>query len=377
MPNTKPTQALAACSAALDTSGTAAVQIFPAGQFSIPRRPLQGDGGYRLDAAAAAALIAKIAALKTDILIDYEHQTLLGDKNGKPNPAAGWLSRDPSAWEWRDGEGLFHLRPQWTAAAAAAIRNDEYRYLSAVFPFDPTTLCPTNIYHVALTNTPAIDGMAPVMAALSARFDADMTPPHLTPENPVDEKLNQKLAGLLGLPLAATSVQIEAALDALPVVSGGLSAHLAALSAAKPDPAQFVPLAQFESLKTDFAALKTAHDERLVADLVDPALSDGRLLPAQEQWARDLGKSNLAALKGYLDTAKPLAALSATQTGNKPPVGGEDVTGEAPLEDVCKAEWKKSAALRAEFADDVDSYIAYTKAAKNGQVRLYSKREDS
>ena len=52
-----------------------------------------------------------------------------------------------------------------------------------------------------------------------------------------------------------------------------------------------------------------------------PALASGRLLPAQEAWARDLGKTNLAALTAYIASAQPIAALTATQTQGTPPAG--------------------------------------------------------
>lgn len=44
-----------------------------------------------------------------------------------------------------------------------------------------------------------------------------------------------------------------------------------------------------------------------------------------------------------------------------------------PLEDRCKAEWQASPSLRAEFADSLDSFIAYSRAASNGQVRVFTK----
>ena len=61
---------------------------------------------------------------------------------------------------------------------------------------------------------------------------------------------------------------------------------------------------------------------RFTADLeaqIKPALADGRLLPALEGWARDLGKKDMAALTAYLGAAKPIAALTGTQTGGIPP----------------------------------------------------------
>ena len=97
-----------------------------------------------------------------------------------------------------------------------------------------------------------------------------------------------------------------------------------AIAAAKaavesPDPAKFAPVDTVKELQAQVAALTAEAAQRMVDDLIGPALADGRILPAQEQWARELGKSNVAALKAYLDTAQPIAALGSTQTGGKAP----------------------------------------------------------
>lgn len=42
--------------------------------------------------------------------------------------------------------------------------------------------------------------------------------------------------------------------------------------------------------------------------LIEAALKDGRLLPVQKQWAQELGKADIAALKGYLVGARPIDA---------------------------------------------------------------------
>lgn len=78
------------------------------------------------------------------------------------------------------------------------------------------------------------------------------------------------------------------------------------------------------SLKDDaIAALKAEKIKREVDDVVEVALSEGKLLPAQEDWARKLGKENLASLKQYLAAAQPIAALTSTQTGGKAPEGND------------------------------------------------------
>jgi phage I-like protein len=151
--------------------------------------------------------------------------------------------------------------------------------------------------------------------------------------------LLEKLLAAIGLPATTTEdaavaactaikAQAEAARAALQL-DGNASAEtvtaactsLRAAASATPDPAKFVPVAVVEELKTSVAALTAQHAERQVEDLVAPALADGRLLPAQEAWARDLGKTNVAALSAYLKTAQPIAALTNTQTGGKSPAG--------------------------------------------------------
>lgn len=197
---------IAACVIPLQ-SNAEAIQLFPAGQFDAPLGAMKGQGPWKLDNDSAQKLIALVAARKNDILIDYEHQSLQAASNGKPSPAAGWVS--PLALEWREN-GLFAKNPKWNTAALSMIEADEYRYLSPVFTYDPQTGTPLNILSVALTNTPAIDGMMAVsLAALSQSF----LPPL---ENPMElDDLMERLRYLLNLPLTTTPQEMVAQLDKL------------------------------------------------------------------------------------------------------------------------------------------------------------------
>lgn len=93
-----------------------------------------------------------------------------------------------------------------------------------------------------------------------------------------------------------------------------------------------------QAVQTELATLRADVNGREVDGLVTAALTDGRLLPPQEAWARGLGGKDIAALKSYLDIAQPVAALSGTQTGGKKP--GDSGDGEQLTESqlaVCKA----------------------------------------
>jgi phage I-like protein len=134
------------------------------------------------------------------------------------------------------------------------------------------------------------------------------------------------LIALLGLAEDASDEQIKSAMTALKAKADAAKAkddEIAALKAAKPDPAKFVPVETFESLKTEVAALKAQQTSGEVTALVDKGIAEGKLLPAQKDWAKELGNKDVAALKGYLEKTPAIAALKGgTQTEGKAPEGG-------------------------------------------------------
>jgi len=300
-------------------------QLLPDGEF----RSSDGSGRpvecafWRIDAEIAAALVAQVAATTNRFVIDYEHATLKkAMAKGEEAPAAGWFHQI----EYRPGKGIYAVDVEWTKRAREMISAKEYRYISCVFLYDKTGRV-TRILHAALTNFPAVDGMDEVfVAALAASIFSDQP----TQENTV---LLQKLIAALGLAADATEDQALAACSALKTQAGDAETQIAALSAqvGAPDPAKFVPIAIMQDLQGQVAALMAQVNESQVADLVDVALSDGRLLPSQEPWARDLGKTNLAALTAYLDTAPKIAALSGIQTGGKAPEASQAKPDDALL----------------------------------------------
>lgn len=335
-----------------DANGLVEIQVTPAGTFQ-PRdgRKLPVDA-WRIDAAIAAQVIARFKANKTPPVVDYEHQTLQAEENGQPAPAAGFI-RD---LQWREGTGLVAL-VELTPRAKEYVAGGEYRYFSPVFTFDKTSGAVQALLMGALTNNPALDGMAPIALRAAARF-------HLNTE---DTAMNKHLLAIcVALAIAVDGkdeVQLEAAgLDAIkklkdqpdPFVKlradlglgdtvgaeeiGTAIAALKSKANANPDPAKYVGVEVVEQLRTDIAKLSATNAAREVDELVAPALDDGRLLPAQEKWARDLGKSDIAALRSYLDSAQPIAALRGSQTGGKTPAGGKDENGLTADElEVCAA----------------------------------------
>ncbi len=320
-------QARLASLAAQLVPGSKAVRLLPAGEF----RAADGSGRptdaphWRVDGEIAAALIAQHAARQSRRVVDYEHQTLRAASNGKPAPAAGWID----GLEWREGDGLY-ATVEWTESAAAMIAAGEYRYLSPVFPYDATGRV-LDIRHAALTNDPGLDGLTD-LAALSALM--------ANPETPMLEDLMERLRYLLNVPLTTTPEEMGEHLDklkAMVTASGAASltawmeakdANIAALTAAAPDPAKYAPVETMAALQAQVAALTADKSGREVDALVQAGLADGRILPAMEGWARELGQTNQAALTAYLEKAPKVAALQGTQTGGDEPAGaGAGVTG--------------------------------------------------
>ncbi|WP_176443238.1 phage protease [Pseudomonas segetis] len=286
-------------------------RLIPAGRFEAPRGALAGSGPWFLGAAAAQSIIQRAAARSTDIVIDYEHQTLLTEQNGEPAPASGWIDR--TSLQWRD-DGLYG-RIDWKARAQAAIDADEYRYLSPVFPYDPKTGDVLDLLHVGLTNNPAIDTAIPALAA--ARLGSGTYDP-TREEDTVDR---EKLIKLLGLSADATDEQIAEAINKLKTTADGAeqaiaaaqdAATVAATKAAKPDMGQFVPLAVFQEQGTQLAALRAGSDVAQLDALIEEGLKDGRIPgKATADWLREQG---VAACKAHLKDAPPVAALRGSQT---------------------------------------------------------------
>lgn len=326
MPNAA-AQNIAVCLFPLSKADGAAstIQIFPAGEFNVPRGAMRGSGPWRLNEGAAKAIIAKVSRLKTPLVIDYEHQSLLAATNGMPAPAAGWVA--PDALTWTDA-GLFGAAT-WTDRAREMIAASEYAFLSPVFTYDEKTGTPTDLLNIALTNNPAIDGMAPVMLAAASRLPQ----PHEAPPMP----LHQAVATLLGVAEDADEAAIVAACQSTADRIKTAEDKIAAASAAVPDPAKFAPVAALTALQDEVAALRAAQVAREIDDLITPALSDGRLNSQLEPWARDLGKKDIAALRAYVEKAQPIAALTGSQTGGKPPEGSNSPKATEDELAVCRA----------------------------------------
>ena len=92
-----------------------------------------------------------------DIVIDYEHQTL----KSVEAPAAGWIKKLINRGE----QGLW-AAVEWTEKAAKYLANREYRYFSPVFMVRKSDRKVVQVTNAALTNSPQINHLTPIIAKL-------------------------------------------------------------------------------------------------------------------------------------------------------------------------------------------------------------------
>lgn len=309
-------------------------QLLPAGHFSaVDGRPSDVPGGkWFINAEIAQRLINTAQNSANDLVIDYEHQTLNKDQNGQPAPAAGWFKAD---MEWREGSGLW-IKPQWTSRAQEHIEADEYRFLSAVFPYNKRTGEPLYIHSAALTNRAGIDGMQQ-LEALCAHVLSDK--PQETPAmNGTLRKLLAKLGIKLGENDQLSDDQATAALSALTDLetkagkTTELETQIAALSSQDVDLTKWVPVETYNGLAGQMAALSAESDKNTAKNLIDTAQAEGRILASEVNYYTSLGKqSGVAALTAALENRAPIAALTAQQTDGKDKLDETDKTGVAAL----------------------------------------------
>lgn len=330
MPGTPRSTLFAAASVEVAAGGAPVkrVQLLPMGRIQLR----DGRGPFWLrDRAHAERVIeaTRRAAGGTDIMIDYDHQSYFGAKDGVGGtaPAAGWMRpQDLTA----DDSGIW-ASVEWTPAAAAALKDRAWRYISPLFRFDPETGDVLQLVNAGLVNQPAITALAAVASADLARDPA--------PETQMDLS---RIAAALGLPDGATEEDILAAIAALGerAVAAAVppAADLAAAAAALglPEGASLsdvvaaaacpredtVAAATIADLTARVLRFEQQEAERLVA----AAVQAGRITPAQKPFWLDQLKTNRDAAAAYLETAPVVVQPGRDDPAANPPAGTDGLT---------------------------------------------------
>ncbi|WP_292331281.1 phage protease [Mesorhizobium sp.] len=335
-----------------DADGEKWVQLVPAGTFS----GRAGGGPWTTgDKAAMETIVANTRqyAGSTDLVIDYDHQAVFGAVPGVGGTAkaAGWIkelqARDDGIWG----------RVEWTAAASAAIKAGEYRYLSPVFYHDKSTGRVLAIRMAGLTNTPNLDLVAVAASALlpnnnptGDNMDKILSALGLakgTNEDGVVAAINAHLtsstaiAKAAGLTEAAKGEEILAAVNSLVTdrtkfaKAAGLAetakaddivtAVQSAFAGAKPDPTKFVPIEQVTALQNDVKEMQKTLIGDKAEEAVNTAIKDGKLAPALKDWGLDLYKTDPKKFETFTGSA-PVLTKTQLLTPNKTGAAGEALT---------------------------------------------------
>ncbi|MGI6402875.1 MAG: phage protease [Oscillospiraceae bacterium] len=200
-------------------------------------------GDFLVDEESFASIRQDFRQRQLQIPIDYEHQTL----KDMQAPAAGWikeLSLKP--------DGIYGL-VEWTPKAAEFLTNKEYKYCSPVIMARSSDRKAVKLHSVALTNTPAIDAMTPIVNSSK--------PEDMLPNGGVQKPSAsmETLAQLLQLPATATIEDIYQAVSQL--------------------------LGTQTTLKLEVDTLQFQAHKALVENTVELALREGKIAPFQREWA--------------------------------------------------------------------------------------------
>jgi phage I-like protein len=241
------------------------------------------------DDAAARAVMEAYKAHGADLMIDYEHKSIL--TAGAPadgGKAAGWFK--PAV---RNGE-LWATEVQWTGPGAAALSSREYRYFSPAVLHDAKGHV-RKLVNVALTNLPATKQLRALVAS-------DVTP-SLTKGNPNMEPTE-------------TELTLLAALNE----SKSLSAALGVITALKEEAAKVVTLsAENKKLQLELDTLK-------VTKLLNEAKEKGKVSEAEMPKLLEQGIKDYAWLEGYLPTKTASAITKEHKEPEVKEAGSGDLT---------------------------------------------------
>lgn len=279
------------------------IKILPLGHVHSQK------GDFEVDDESVQLIRKEFKSRKLDLVIDYEHQTL----KDVQAPAGGWIE------DIYKGEDAVIAKVRWTDKAKEYLKNREYRYLSPVVIVRKKDRKAAAIHSVALTNTPAIDGMFALVNAI------DITNYE---ENKEEKQMDlKKLAALLGLPETATEEDVEKALaaakaameankdddgkkeggdagEAVPVANSVVLSLLGLEADAKTeDVATAIMTLKAGTGSEEILALREELRERNAEDMVKMALKEGKITAAQKEWAKAYALSDKKGFKSFVDKA--------------------------------------------------------------------------
>lgn len=293
-------------------AGGAWVHLLPVGAFS----GRDGRGPYHVRDVQAVMMASRAKAGRRLIPIDYDHQIDHAEQNGQPAPAAGWIKGLQAR-----ADGIWGL-VEWTAKAAAHLANREYRYLSPVIQHtgDGAVI---RILRAALTNNPNLDQLT-ALASMETPMD--------------NEAFLAELRNLVGLPDDADQAAIMAKLRDM----------LAAKQSAVIDPAQYVPIGDFERVVREVNRLNQGIEETAAQAYVDSQIKAANMPSYLKDWGVALCRMNKPAFDQFIFKTKGSFNRLVSPSGASAHPPG--FTGATALNEEEKAVCQRMGLTEAEFA---------------------------
>lgn len=236
-------------------------------------------GDFLIDNDAFQSIRCKFVDRKLQIPIDYEHQTL----KDMQAPAAGWITDIILK-----SDGIYGA-VNWTERAMEYLKNREYRYLSPVILTQGKERRAVALHSVALTNTPAIDGMEPI---INSNKPSEEELPQEETETGVGKSSLEALSALLQLDPSATIEDIYNAVSAL--------------------------LKSQDELKLMAEACRFEVTRMKADSVVFDALKEGKLAPFQRDWAFRFAMNDLDSFTHWLKDAPQIVPMGDVFLGELP-----------------------------------------------------------
>lgn len=267
----------------------------------LPRGEIVANGFLIVvDDQSLEAMVQRFESRENDVVLDYEHQTL----DGVEAPAAGWIV-ELEAKE----DGLWG-KVEWTERGREYVESREYRYLSPVVSVNEKDHRGIQLQSAALTNHPAIDGMQPVVAKENEGGTETM-------------EFLKSLAELVGLdPETATEEEVLAAIQGMMRNEEEVPEELAevleleegevTIAAAKKKiyamKAGRVPAGELAAVNRQLAEMRAEKT-------VEIAMREGKITPAQKNWATKQAAKDPKGFAEYLATAPKVVSMTEISGG--------------------------------------------------------------
>ena len=307
------------------------IRLLPLGKVNSRK------GDMLVDDESYEMIEAYFKSRKIDLVVDYEHQTLMDVQA----PAAGWIKA------LKKGADAIIGLVEWTDKAKDYLKEKEYRYLSPVVRIRKPDRRVTAIHSVALTNTPAVDGMFAICSDNPLWDDG----PEPEGEDEMDIK---ELAVMLGLPEEATEADMKAAIKALldaqkeEVVANSTILSLLELDeGAKTEDVSAKIMALKSGDEGMAGRLKLLEEEmagRKADEAVDTALKAGKISGGQKDWAKEYALKDPDGFAAFVEKAPQVV-----------PMGRADLTDPEKAPEADEA----TMAILKEMGFSAEDYAAY------------------